>query len=426
MMVVKWQINRERMLRDLDNLRQFGKTEDQGVSRHPFTPEDHLARQYLIQEAKKFGFSVRLDPVSTVIARYVGKDENAPAILLGSHYDSVINGGAFDGILGVVTALEVLRVLSENNIRLQHPVEMIAFNDEEGSRFGKGFACSKAMTGRLTLEDAETSFDKNGISLAEAMQRSGFEPKDIPLAKRHSTELHAFVELHIEQGPVLDAHQEDIGIVTTIVGTCRYQITIFGRPDHAGTTPMTMRKDPLVAAAKVIAKIPELARLYDPQGVGTVGQISTKPGAANVVPASTTFSLDVRSKIPGAARNAVQRILQELETVCGTELKFEAKNLKSLQQETPVEMHPQVQQAIESSVQQFGIPYRYMFSGAGHDAELIAELCPTGMIFVPSVEGRSHSPFEYTKPEHIEIGARVMMQTVLNLDSMDLGATQNR
>ncbi len=409
-------INLTRMMNDLEILRQFGKTDEGGVSRHPFTNEDLQARDYLIHEAQKSGLSVRVDPVSSVIVRYEGKNPNTPVILIGSHYDTVINGGAYDGILGVVTGLEVLRVLSENKIILEHPVEVIAFNDEEGARFGKGFAGSKAMTGRLLPKDLEESIDRNGISLAQAMQTAGFDPSFIPLAQRKASDLHAFVELHIEQGPVLEHSQEDIGIVTTIVGTCRYNIIIHGRPDHAGTTPMEMRKDPLVAAAKVIAKIPEFAHLYDPQGVATVGFIQTKPGAANVVPAMASFSLDVRSKLPGAARGVVERILKELQQICGSELSFEAINLKSVQQETPVDLHPWVQKSIEKAARKLGVKYRYMFSGAGHDAELIAELCPTGMIFVPSREGRSHSPLEYTKPEHIERGAQVMLETVLNLD----------
>ena len=413
---MKMQINLHRMMKDLESLRQFGKTDEGGVSRHPFSKEDQQAREYLIQEAEKNGLTARVDPASSVILRYEGKNPNAPVILIGSHYDTEINGGAYDGILGVVTGLEVVRVLNENKIRLEHPVEVIAFNDEEGSRFGKGFAGSKAMTGRLFPKDLEESRDRNGISLGQAMQAAGFDPSLIPMAQRNSSELHAFVELHIEQGPVLEHDGEDIGIVTTIVGTCRYNIIVHGRPDHAGTTPMEMRKDPLVAAAKVIAKIPDLAHLYDPQGVATVGIIQTKPGAANVVPASASFSLDVRSKVPGAARGVVERILEELKQACGKELTFEAINLKSVQQETPVDFHPWVQKNIELAAKKLGVRYRYMFSGAGHDAELIAELSPTGMIFVPSREGRSHSPLEYTKPEHIEKGAQVMLETVLNLD----------
>ena len=410
------QINLARMMNDLENLRQFGKTSDGGVSRHPFTEEDQKARAYLLHEAEKYGLKVRLDPVSSVIARYEGKNPDAPVIMMGSHYDTVINGGAYDGILGVITALEVLRVLSENKIVLEHPLEMIAFNDEEGSRFGKGFACSKAMTGRLFTKDIEESRDRNGVSLGQAMQAAGFDPSLVPLARRNASDLHAFVELHIEQGPVLEHAQEDIGIVTTIVGGCRYNIILHGRPDHAGTTPMEMRKDPLVAASKVIAKIPDFAHLFDPQGVATVGFIQAKPGAANVVPAAVSFSLDVRSKLHGAARAVAERILQELQQVCGTELTMEAISLKSIQQETPADMNTWVQQSIEKAAQKLGVKYRYMFSGAGHDAELIAELCPTGMIFVPSRDGRSHSPLEYTKPEHIEKGAQVMLETVLNLD----------
>lgn len=408
-------INLKRMLEDLENLRQFGRTPQGGVSRQPFAGPDKLAREYLLKQAAQYGLQGRVDALSNIIIGYKGKSQEKKTLILASHYDSVINGGAYDGILGVVSGLEILRVLAENTIELKYPIELVAFNDEEGSRFGTGFSGSKAFTGLLTQDDLDNSIDAKGISLAQAMEKAGFDPQAYKDAIRNKEEILGYLELHIEQGPVLENLSKEIGIVTGIVGSCRYSIRVTGRADHAGTTPMNMRLDPLQPCAKLWAELPALAKIEDDDAVATVGSIVTKPGASNVVANSIEFTLDVRSLEKSGASKTSQLILQKLKEYCGIDYNVEIKNLKTLQQEEPTPMSYEIISTIEAAAQELEASYHFMGSGAGHDAELFADLCPTGMIFVPSKDGRSHSPLEYTKPEHIEKGAQVMMATVLKL-----------
>jgi allantoate deiminase len=396
----------------LAHLRQFGKTPWDGVTRLPFTDEDRLAREYLIGAMQKADLKTNVDAVSSIVGRREGLNSNEGSIMIGSHYDTVINGGAYDGILGVVCGLEVLRVLQEHQIQLKKPVELIAFNDEEGVRFSRGFTGSKAIIGHVTDEDLWKTRDRAGVSLGQAMQQAGFDPSQIPHVQRKPEEISAYLELHIEQGPVLEAENIDIGIVTTIAGTWRTFVEIIGRPDHAGTTPMHMRKDPLVAAAQLVAKVPEFAHLVDPQGVATVGILNVEPNVANVVPAKVTFSLDIRSQFGGAARTVTQRVIEEARLICGDALEC---NIRMAMEEEPVHTDAKLQQAIEDATELNGYTGKRMFSGAGHDAQIMALLCPVGMIFVPSRSGRSHSHLEYTSPEAIAKGAQVLLDTVLKL-----------
>lgn len=409
---MKYLIQADRIHNDLANLRQFGKTPWDGVTRMPFTPEDQAAREYLIEAMQKAGLKTKVDAVTSIVGRREGQLQGEGSIMLGSHYDTVINGGAYDGILGVLCGLEVLRVLQEHQIQLKKPVELIAFNDEEGVRFSRGFTGSKAIIGHVTDEDIWKTRDRAGVSLGQAMQQAGFEPASIPQAERKPGEISAYLELHIEQGPVLEAENTDIGIVTTIAGTWRTFVEIIGRPDHAGTTPMHMRKDPLVAAAQLVAKLPSFAHLIDPQGVATVGILNVEPNVANVVPSKVTFSLDIRSQYGGAAGTVTQRVIEEARDICGDALEC---NIRMALEEEPVHTDPLLQLAIEEATKQNGFSGKRMFSGAGHDAQIMALLCPVGMIFVPSRSGRSHSHLEYTSPEAIAKGAQVLLDTVLKL-----------
>jgi len=408
---LKYLIQADRIHEDLAHLRQFGKTPWDGVTRLPFTDEDRLAREYLIGAMQKADLKINVDAVSSIVGRREGSS-NEGSIMIGSHYDTVINGGAYDGILGVVCGLEVLRVLQEHQIHLKKPIELIAFNDEEGVRFNRGFTGSKAIIGHVTDEDLWKTRDRAGVSLGQAMQQAGFDPSLIPQVQRKPEEISAYLELHIEQGPVLEAENIDIGIVTTIAGTWRTFVEIIGRPDHAGTTPMHMRKDPLVAAAQLVAKVPGFAHLIDPQGVATVGILNVEPNVANVVPAKVTFSLDIRSQFGGAARTVTQRVIEEARLICGDALEC---NIRMAMEEEPVHTDAKLQQAIEEATELNGYTGKRMFSGAGHDAQIMALLCPVGMIFVPSRSGRSHSHLEYTTPEAIAKGAQVLLDTVLKL-----------
>ncbi len=411
-MTMKLHIQADRIFKDLNSLRQIGKTPWDGVTRLPFTEEDQAAREYLLHEMHSIGLETRVDEASSVCGVRPGNTDKSHAVVMGSHYDTVINGGAYDGILGVVCGLEVLRVLHENQVQLSKPVELIAFNDEEGVRFNRGFTGSKAIIGHVTDEDIWKTRDRQGISLGQAMQQAGFDPTLIGKVQREPEQISAYVELHIEQGPVLEAEQLDIGVVTTIAGTWRTFVEIIGRPDHAGTTPMHMRKDPLVAAAQLIAKLPGFAHLVDPQGVATVGIVNVEPNVANVVPAKVTFSLDIRSQFGGAARQVTARVIEEARSICGDQLEC---NIRMAMEEEPVHADHHIQQVIEDAAKENGYAFKRMFSGAGHDAQIMALLCPVGMIFVPSRSGRSHSHLEYTTPEAIAKGAQVLLDAILTL-----------
>ena len=409
---MKSMVSIERIENDLQNLRQFGKTEQNGVTRLPFTAEDKAARAYLLQAMQAAGLQVHLDSASNVVGHLQGLQPELPVLLIGSHYDTVINGGAYDGILGVVCGLEAVRALRDAGIQPQRSLQLIAFNDEEGVRFKRGFSGSLALVGQLSEAELYSGKDMNGISQAELMLQQGFVPQQIASAQRQAEEIFAYLELHIEQGPVLDQIGLDIGVVTAIVGTTRYFVEISGQADHAGTTPMTMRKDALAAAAAVIAKVPGYAGLADPNGVATVGYLKVEPCAVNVVPAKVTFSLDIRSQNVEAKAVVAARILQEVEQVCGDQLQHQVTLSMA---EEPVAMDAHLQDVIEQAARQNGYTVQRMVSGAGHDAQIVARICPVAMIFVPSQGGRSHCAVEYTSPEAIAKGAQVLLDSVIQL-----------
>jgi len=409
---MKIKVSIERIGNDLQNLRQFGKTEQDGVTRLPFTAEDKAARDYLTQAMQAAGMQVHVDGASNVVGHLEGLQPQLPVLMIGSHYDTVINGGAYDGILGVVSGLEAVRALQEAGVKPQRSVELIAFNDEEGVRFKRGFSGSLAMIGQLTEAELYSGKDMTGVSQAELMLQQGFDPHQIAAAKRQAEEIFAYLELHIEQGPVLAQIGLDIGVVTAIVGTTRYFVEITGQADHAGTTPMTMRKDALAAAAAVIAKVHTYAGLADPNGVATVGYLKVESCAVNVVPAKVTFSLDIRSQNADAKSVVAARIMQDVEEVCGDQLQYQVTLAMA---EEPVAMDAGLQDIIEQTAKQNGYTARRMVSGAGHDAQIVARICPVAMIFVPSKGGRSHCAVEYTSPEAIAKGAQVLLDTVIQL-----------
>jgi len=248
-----------RIKKDIEELAKFNSTPEKGLTRFSFTNEDKKAREYLANEMKVIGLKVYEDAAGSLIGRIDGELQDGPVIMVGSHFDSVKNGGNFDGPAGVVMALEIMRVLEENNVKTKHPVEFIAMIEEEGGRFGSGVFGSRAMAGRVSYEDLLNNKDADGITMAEAFEEFGFNPEEIEKAKRDPEKLKAFIELHIEQGPVLEKEGKDVGLVSFIVGINQIRVKVKGRPDHAGTTPMDMRKDALSSASEVIAQIKDFA-----------------------------------------------------------------------------------------------------------------------------------------------------------------------
>ncbi|MGI6604661.1 MAG: Zn-dependent hydrolase [bacterium] len=401
----------ERMQRDIQTLAQFTATPGAGVTRFSLTPEDRAARKYIKEQLRAAGCTVREDAIATVIGRREGT-EPGPVVMVGSHFDSVRHGGPFDGTAGVVAALEIARVLNDNNIQTRYPLEFVALIEEEGGRFGGGLLASRAMAGLVTPEELNQNRDVQGISMSEALSAFGFDPNAIGSARCRPEDLKAFFELHVEQGPVLENAGIDVGIVQSIVGMREYHVEVIGRPDHAGTTPMNMRADALVPVSIVIQAVEQLAREAGGGAVGTVGQLEVLPGAANIVPGRVAFTVDFRAKDDHTIDNMVEGFHKALEEACSANVTFTVNEKLNAK---PVDLPIKIQQLLLNEAEQLGISTQVMQSGAGHDAMIMAGLTDVGMIFVPSRGGRSHCPEEWTDYAALKKGADVLLGTILKL-----------
>lgn len=405
--------NLDRIRMDIEMLSKFNDSDGEGLTRFSLTKADRGARLYLKTELEKLNLKVYEDAAGSLIGRLEGLDPLAPTILIGSHFDSVRNGGNFDGPAGVVMALEIMRVLKAKEIKLKHSVEFVAMIEEEGGRFGAGVFGSRAMTGQVTYEDLVKNKDEAGISMAEAFEAFGFDPKRIGEAARKAEEIKAFIELHIEQGPVLENDKIDVGIVESVVGIREFKVLIKGRPDHAGTTPMTMRKDALCAAAEVIAELPEYAKQAGEGTVATVGVLNIKPGAANIVPGEVTFTVDIRSGHTSAIQVVYDKIEKKLnDLVLLKGVQFEIEMLLSVE---PVTMSNDLVKILKKQATQNQFSYKMMTSGAGHDAMIMASLTASGLIFVPSKDGRSHCKEEWTDYDALQKGIELICHSIIEL-----------
>jgi beta-ureidopropionase / N-carbamoyl-L-amino-acid hydrolase len=402
-------INLARLRNDLEQLGEIGKTPDGGVWRSSFSEPDLEARRWYIERVSEAGLQHWSDAAGNIYAR-VG--EGSPAVLAGSHLDSVPNGGRFDGALGVMAAFECLRTIKEQGLRTTLPIEAVAFTDEEG-RFG-GFVGSYAVIGNLPYEEILRRRDLRGVPLADAMRQVGFDPMKIAEARRPTTDLKAYIELHIEQGPILESLSVPIGVVQGIVAGSRTWVTFRGRADHAGTTPMSMRQDAFLGAAEFGLRAREMV-LTEGSGstVGTVGALELKPGASNIVPESSFLTLDLRD----ISWDVLQRLLQRAD-ILAHEVADKwslAVTVERMRVSEPAQMSPSIQAVIDEVAQGLGHKTHWMNSGAGHDAQVMAKITHAGMIFVPSRQGRSHSPAEFTNWDQIENGANVLLHTLIQL-----------
>lgn len=405
-------INLNRVINDIETLATFNATPGVGVTRLSFTKEDKLAREYIKKEMEKIGLKVWEDGYSNLFGRREGKNPDAPVIIIGSHFDSVINGGTFDGVAGLVSALEIMRIFEENKVDNYYPIEIVAMNDEEGVRFGTGISNSRAMAGLIQEEELDNAKDRDGITLRQAMENFGIIP-DLNNAKRKEGSIKAFIELHIEQGPILEYSKKDIGIVETIVGLDRYDVKIKGKSGHAGTTPMANRKDALIAASQFILAINRIVKKIGEGTVGTVGELSLLPNASNVIPGYVELSVDIRSTNEENIQKAYIGMLEEIKAI-EEENNLEVELIKSLYI-PPVDMSEEIINITEVIAEKLGHSYMRMNSGAGHDAMVMAKIAPTSLIFVPSKNGLSHHPEEWTDYEDLNKGIELMLNTVLEL-----------
>jgi N-carbamoyl-L-amino-acid hydrolase len=403
------QVNFERLKRDLEELGGIGRTPEGGVSRPSWSDADMEARRWLLDRITAAGMQPRVDEAGNIFGRW---RSGSPVVLVGSHIDSVPNGGIFDGALGVLAGLECLRRIKEEGVRLRHPLELVAFTDEEGA-FG-GFFGSYAFTGVLKAGDIPHLRDSKGLRIIAAMARHGMDAMQAPTAYRNPKEIQAYVELHIEQGPVLESRQIPIGVVEAIVGIRRYGMTFRGRADHAGTTPMTDRKNALLGAADLVLKGHELILAEGtPASRVTVGIMQLKPAVANIVPAEASLTYELREQSGEMLRiltEKSQALAQEIASAWGLEVSIE-----TILEIDPVPMADEVQTAIAGAAERLGLTSHRLPAMAGHDAQVMGRLAKAGMLFVPSQNGRSHSPREFTADADVERGANVLLLTLLKL-----------
>jgi hydantoinase/carbamoylase family amidase len=400
-----------RLRRDIEALAAIGRDPTGGISRPAWSPAHEEARAWLLAQLRAAGLAARVDSAGNVFGRL---GEGTPAVLTGSHIDTVPRGGPLDGALGVLAGLECLRTIAGSGVRPARALEVAAFTDEEGRFYG--FFGSRAMTGSLDRVLAERLADPGGLALSEAMRRAGFDLARAPEARRDPGEIAAYVELHIEQGPWLEAEDVPIGIVEGIVGIRRLRLTFVGQPDHAGTTPMDRRKDAFLTAAEYATKSRELVvRGGEGRAVTTIGVVDVRPGVPNIVPERAALLQELRDSDPALLERLATRTLQAARRVARRRgLVLEVEHLMRAE---PVRMSPRIQAAIEAAAASLAHPTRRMPSGAGHDAQVLAAVTDAGMIFVPSQGGRSHRPDEWTDWPALERGANVLLGTLLRLAS---------
>jgi N-carbamoyl-L-amino-acid hydrolase len=411
-------IDAARLRRRLEGLSRFGRPAGgsfaDGVSRVAYSDADVAARAWLLDEIRGAGLTPRLDAAGNIFARTGGRAA-APPILVGSHIDSVPNGGNFDGDLGTLAALDVLQTVASAGVATTHPLELVVWAHEESTAFGRGTACSRIVGGDLKAGDLDQTW--NGMTRRDALRRIGGDPDRIETAVARPGAWHAYVELHIEQGGTLDAAGVRIGVVEGIVAIHRYDVTIEGVANHAGTTPMDARQDALVAASQLVLAVRRVAGARQGRQVGTVGRLDVQPNSPNVVPGRVVLSVEFRDLSP--------RVLDGLGEAIRVEAAAIARDtrttidLRLASTNPPAPAHAGVMAAIQASAARRGLAARTLPSGAGHDAQMIAALCPMGMIFVPSVGGISHSPREFTRWDDCARGAQALLDTALALDRRD-------
>lgn len=400
-------VNGDRLNQSLDDLAAIGKLPKGGVRRLAFTAEDVQGREQARRWMMEAGMETRVDAAGNLIGRLSGQ-EDWPALATGSHIDTVPAGGRFDGTLGVLAGIEVARVLQEHRISLRHPYEVIVFSDEEDTMIG-----SRAIAGTASPNISDYH-RKDGRSIDACMARVGGDWSQLATARRSRADMRAFVELHVEQGGVLEGAGKEIGVVQGVVGMQRYTITIEGCPNHAGTTPMDQRQDALVAASRIVLAVNALASDPPGQRVATVGSLHVWPNAANIVPGQVKASLDVRDLSQAVIDGLVQDLRTQIDQIAQ-----ETNTHITITPQLNVAPSPAaiaIQTTIAEVSEELGLGYLYLPSRAGHDALELGRITDMGMIFVPSAGGVSHAEWEYTTPEQCVAGANVLLHTLLRLD----------
>jgi len=391
----------------LDTSSSVGATEHGGLHRLTLTKEDKQIRDILVDWMREAGLAVRVDDLGNVYGRREGKDRELPIVMIGSHFDTQPNGGRFDGVLGVIAAIEVIHILNEHQLETNRSIEIVNFTNEEGERFTPPMLGSGVITNNYTKEYVYQLEDKNGVTFEQALDEIGYKGEEAHRPKN----IGYFLELHIEQGPILEKNVKDIGIVRGVKGMTRWKVDIKGQASHAAH-PAENRRDALVAASKMVLAIDEMTQHYE-QLSTTVGAFDVSPSVYNIYAGKVHFTIDVRHIDDKLRRQALQRIEHQLKQIAATHqveiCMEETRNIDGTL------FSRDVMSMIEACVNQLGYSYRTIDSGAGHDAKFMNDIAETAMIFAPSVDGLSHCEEELTLDHHLEQSANVLLQTVLNI-----------
>lgn len=401
-------INGERLKNTIEKFANFGRTENNGVTRLALSEEDQKARDYFRQCCEELGMTCRIDDMGNMYGTLEGVDNSKPPIVIGSHLDSVKKGGRFDGALGVLAGLEVARTLVDYKIKPRFPLTIMNITNEEGARFEPSMMSSGVLSGKFDKELMLAKKDVNGITFKEALETIGY----VGEVENRIKEATAFLELHIEQGPILEREDLPVGVVESVLGMVCYEFVVTGESDHAGTTPMDMRKDALFAAVNIITEARKKLQSLDSQLVFTMGRINAYPNIHTVIPNKVVFTLEARHKNPTVIQQ-VEEIIHGLTTISANEgCKIQAQKLWDRQ---TVFFNEELCDKVEKACQTLGYPYKRMDSGAGHDAQFFASFMPSVMIFARSINGKSHCEEELTTWEDCEKAVNVLLETVLSL-----------
>jgi beta-ureidopropionase / N-carbamoyl-L-amino-acid hydrolase len=401
-------VNRNRLEESMDALGRVGGTVNGGLNRVALTDDDRRGRDLLVGWMREAGLTVTVDQMGNIFGLRAGAD-NLPPVVMGSHADSVPTGGRYDGQLGVLCALEAIRTLNDRRAATRHPVAMAIFTNEEGARFQPAMIGSGVMAGKIPLEDAYNARDRDGVRLGDELERIGYLGAE-PCIPRP---LRAYLELHIEQGPILEEQHLSVGVVEGIVAISWSRLTLTGVQDHAGPTPMRIRHDALVAAAEIVRGVREIPRKIGGDMVSTVGRLDVTPNIPNAIPGRVTMSVDLRAPDEHHVTRALgflDRLVKDAARAEG--VTFELEHYWRVPR---THFDLEVVDTIEAAAKGLGYGYRRILSGAGHDAQYMAAICPTGMIFVPSRNGRSHCEEEFTPMDDIEKGANTLLTAASRL-----------
>jgi N-carbamoyl-L-amino-acid hydrolase len=404
-------VNGDRLIEHLNAMAAIGKDPAGGYARVAYSDADREGREYVMGLLRAIALTPSIDAAGNITARRSGSGQGLSALVIGSHVDSVPQGGNFDGIVGSLGAMEVVQTLEESHVTLRHPLEVLIFQNEEG-----GLKGSRAISGELHEEELSQA-TRSGKTLRDAIAFSGGDPAHIADVRRKKGDVFAYLELHIQQGGSLAAEKIDIGVVEGIVGNQRWDVTIEGTANHAGTTPMNQRHDAMLAAAKFIEAVNRVVTSMPGAQVGTVGKLQAFPGAYNVVPGKVVLGLDLRDLDDAKIDSMFAGIRGEADQIgqaSGTKFSFE-----QVVNDVPALTDPRLQRIVAESAKQLRLTTKMLPSGATHDAQSIGRFAPIGMIFVPSIGGISHAPEEFSRPQDVINGANVLLRSVLAVDKQN-------